>query len=105
MYNYNPDMTITDLPARPPFTHPTTAIQSFIDYILDTPTLENRAQFIILSGIMLNNVSLIEYASSVDPTVINTPIPNYIETLVKQILTPEGGHPSPETEPAAYSPA
>jgi len=105
MYNYNPDMTITDLPARPPFTHPTTAIQSFIDYILDTPTLENRPQFIILSGIMLNNVSLIEYASSVDPTVVNTPIPNYVETLVKQILTPEGEHPSSETEPAVQSPA
>ena len=54
---------------------------------------------------MLNNVSLIEYASSVDPTVINTPIPNYVETLVKQILTPEGGHPSSETEPAVQSPA
>ena len=104
MYNYNPKMTTSEQPVRPPFTHPTTAIQSFIDYILDTPTLGNRAQFIILSGIMLNNVSLIEYASSVDPTVINTPIPNYVETLVKQILTPEGGHPSPETEPAVQSP-
>jgi len=105
MYNYNPDMTTSDLPARPPFIHPLAVIQSFIDYILDTPTLENRPQFIILAGILLNNVSLIQYAASVDPTVVNTPIPNYVETLVKQILTPEGGHPSSETEPAVQSPA
>ena len=105
MYTHNHDMPTPAHPTRPPFTHPTTAIQSFIDYILDTPTLENRAQFIILAGILLNNVSMIEYAASVDPTVVNTPIPNYVETLVKQILTPEGGHPSSETEPAVQSPA
>ena len=99
MYTYNPKMTTSEQPVRPPFIHPLAAIQAFIDYILDTPILENRPQFIILAGILLNNVSLIEYATSVDPTVVNTPIPNYVETVVKQILTPEGGHPSPETEP------
>ena len=105
MYTHNHDMPTPAHPTRPPFTHPTTAIQSFIDYILDTPTLENRSQFIILSGILLNNVSLIQYAASVDPTVVNTPISVGVQKIVENIINPEGGHPSLATETAAHSPA
>ena len=52
-------MPTPDHSTRPAFTHPKPAIQNFVDTILDNPETANRAQYIMLCGILLNNTELI----------------------------------------------
>jgi len=82
---------------RPAFTHPQIAVQNFVDMALDTPDMKNRSQFIMMAGILLNNTELIAYSVSIDPAVINTPIPGHVETIVKQLINPGGEVPVPES--------
>ncbi len=89
--------------ARPAFTHPQIAVQNFVDMALDTPDMKNRSQFIMMAGILLNNTELIKYSVSVDPAVINTPIPGHVQMVVEQLIKPPGEHPEPES-PNALDP-
>ena len=74
-----------------------------MDTILDNPETPNRAQYIMLCGILLNNTELIAYSVSVDPAVINTPIPDHVQMVVEQLIKPSGEHPEPES-PNALDP-
>ena len=96
-------MPTPDHSTRPAFTHPKPAIQNFVDTILDNPETPNRAQYIMLCGILLNNTELIAYSVSVDPAVINTPIPGHVQMVVEQLIKPSGEHPEPES-PNALDP-
>jgi len=83
--------------SRPAFTHPQVAVQNFVDMVLDTPETPNRSQFIMVAGILLNNTELIAYAASVEPAVINTPIPGHVQMIAEQIIKPLGGEPNVES--------
>ena len=83
--------------ARPAFTHPQVAVQNFVDMALDTPDMTNRSQFIMVAGILLNNTELISYSVSIDPAVINTPIPGHVQMIAEQIINPLGGGPNVES--------
>jgi hypothetical protein len=83
--------------SRPAFTHPQVAVQNFVDTILDTPDMKYRPQYIILFGILLNNTELIAYAASVDPAVVNTPIPGHVQMVVEQLINPDNEPPVPES--------
>lgn len=86
-------MPTPDYSMRPAFTHPEAAIQNFVDTILDNPEMADRPQYIILLGILLNNTELIAYAASVDPAVINTPIPGHVQMVVEQLIKPNNAEP------------
>jgi len=86
-------MPTPDHSTRPAFTHPKPAIQNFVDTILDNPEMADRPQYIILLGILLNNTELIAYAASVDPAVVNTPIPGHVQMVVEQIINPNNAEP------------
>ena len=96
-------MPVSEHVARPAFTHPKPAIQNFVDTILDNPETANRAQYIMLCGILLNNTELIAYSVSVEPAVINTPITGHVQMVVEQLIKPSGEHPEPES-PNALDP-
>ena len=78
---------------RPAFTHPKPEIKIFVDHILDNPETADRAQYIMLCGILLNNIPLIKYSVSVDPAVVNTPIPSHVQMVVEQIINPNNAEP------------
>ena len=90
-------MPTPDHSTRPAFTHPKPAVQNFVDTILDNPEMADRPQYIILLGILLNNTELIAYSVSVDPAVINTPIPGHVQMIAEQIIKPLGGGPNVES--------
>ena len=75
------------IPARPAFYHETHAINTYVNFLLDTPALANREQLIMMSGVYLNNIPLIEYAVNIDPAVVNTPIANDVITHLKGIFS------------------
>ena len=86
-------MPVSEHVARPAFTHPKPAIQNFVDTILDNPETANRAQYIMLCGILLNNTELIAYSVSVEPAVINTPITGHVQMVVEQLINPNNAEP------------
>ena len=86
-------MPTPDHYTRPAFTHPKPAVQNFVDTILDNPEMENRSQFIMVAGILLNNTELIAYSVSVEPAVINTPIPGHVQMVVEQLINPNNAEP------------
>ena len=55
--------------------------------------MENRSQFIMVAGILLNNTELIAYSVSVDCNVINTPIPGHVQMIVEQLINPNNAEP------------
>lgn len=70
----------------PDFTHHDIAVENNIKMILQTPLLKNREQILILCGIYLNNLDLIKYAATVDPTVVNAVIKPCVLSIVKKIF-------------------
>ena len=68
-------MPILELPT---FQHDDKAVYNYIDCLLKNDDLENRSQLILIAGIALNNIKLMKYATSIDPTVVNRIVPNYI---------------------------
>ena len=74
---------------RPTFSHTKPAIDTFVNTILDDQTFPQRAQCIMLSGILLNNVELVGYAASIDPTSVTAVIPPRIAKVVTSIICPE----------------
>ena len=50
-----------------------------------------KAQYFMMSGISLNDCKLIEYAISLDKSVVDSPVSNYILTIVDSILSPVTG--------------
>ena len=75
------------VPTPPKFTHKSQAIHNFVNLLLaDTLNTEHRSALIIMSGIQLSNVELIEYAVAIDPAVVNTAIPSYVEKIINGIF-------------------
>ena len=71
---------------KPTFHHSNYAINTFVNYILDSENLKYRSQFIIMSGISLNNMALIEYACEIDPSCVNTQIESSVEFWIKSVI-------------------
>ena len=74
---------------RPTFSHTKPEIDTFVNMILDNQTYPQRAQTIMLSGVLLNNVELVGYAASIDPTTVTAVIPPTIAMVVTSIICPE----------------
>ena len=75
----------------PTFHHDNVAVNNFINLLLTHATIPNRAQLILMSGIALNNVELIKFASEIDDTVVNTPVLNSVVEQIDAILFPALG--------------
>ena len=75
---------------KPNFQHPNDTIQTFVETILNTE-ITNRAQYIIMSGIALNNTDLINYACEVDPLCAQKPVKNSVLQLIDAIIGKETG--------------
>ena len=74
---------------RPTFSHAKQEIDCFVNMILDNQTYPQRAQIIMLSGVLLNNVELVGYAASIDPITVTAVIPPTIAKVVTSIICPE----------------
>ena len=74
---------------RPTFSHTKPEIDTFVNMILDNQTYPQRAQIIMLSGVLLNNVELVGYAASIDPITVTAVIPPTIAKVVTSIICPE----------------
>ena len=85
---------------KPTFHHSNYAINTFVNYILDSQNLKYRSQFIIMSGIALNNMVLIEYACEVDPSCVNAEIENSVLFWIKSVIE-KGLEDDDNTEEAA----
>ena len=75
----------------PEFNHENTTINNFIQLLLSNCDINNRSQLILMSGIALNNIELIGYASQIDPTAVSTPIPTRVITIIDSIFSPALG--------------
>ena len=75
----------------PEFNHENATIKNFIQLLLSNSEINNRSQLILMSGIALNNIELIGYASQIDPTVVSTPTPTRVITIIDSIFGPALG--------------
>ena len=75
----------------PEFNHENPAINNFIQLLLSNSEINNRSHLILMSGIALNNIELIGYASQIDPTAVSTPIPTRVITIIDSIFGPALG--------------
>ena len=75
---------------RPQFDHEDTAINNFINFILDTPDIGNRAQLILMSGVMLENNELMGYACEIDPDVVDAVVPDNVMAIINGMFFPNG---------------
>ena len=76
------------IPAPPTFHHDNNTVNTFVDYLLkEHPTGTKKAQLILMTGIALNNIELIKYASNLEPDIVNKPVPNHILTIIDAILS------------------
>jgi len=71
---------------KPTFLHSNYAINTFVNYILDSEDIKYRVQFIIMAGITLSNMALIEYACELDPSCVNAEIENNVIFWTKSII-------------------
>ena len=75
----------------PEFNHENTAINNFIQLLLSNSEINNRSHLILMSGIALNNIPLIKYASQIDSTAVSTPVPTGVITIIDSIFGPTLG--------------
>ena len=85
-YNYLPMLLRSLVKRCHQFNHENVAIYNFVHFLLNYPDVNNRAQYILLSGVMLNNKDLMKYACETDPTVINKIVPTYIINNINAIF-------------------
>ena len=78
--------------SKPNFSHENKAIHNFVNMCLDDKLSSNsnleRAQFIIMSGIALENCDLIDYACKLDPTCPTKFVGPNIITIFNSIFGP-----------------
>ena len=75
---------------KPNFQHSNDTIQTFVKTILNNE-IPNRAQYIIMSGIALNNADLIKYACEVDPLCAQKAVKNSVLQVIDAIFGDETG--------------
>ena len=76
------------IPAPPTFHHDNKVIDNFVDFLLkEQPSGTKKDQLILMTGIALNNIELIKYASNLEPGIVNKPVPNHILTIIDAILS------------------
>ena len=77
---------------KPNFSHENKAIHNFVNMCLDDKLSSNSnletAQFIIMSGIALENSDLIDYACKLDPTCPTKFVETHIITIFNSIFGP-----------------
>ncbi len=76
----------------PTFTHENTAVNTFVNLILnENNNITNRAELIIMSGIALNNIELVDYACQIQPTIVNVLIADSTINAINAVFLPALG--------------
>lgn len=79
-------------PSPPHFCHNNEAVKHYIDTLFKSANSTQRNQLILMAGIALSDTKLIQYACSIDSSIINTPVPQGILNATDAVLSEVTGH-------------